>query len=50
MIYSPKKRSKNSEVVPKGRDENGQKRYLFGNQFFSHFSLIAKPQIHHIFF
>jgi hypothetical protein len=23
------------------RDENGRKRYLFGNQFFSRFSLIA---------
>jgi hypothetical protein len=24
-----------------GRDENGRKRYLFGNQFFCRFSLIA---------
>jgi hypothetical protein len=24
-----------------GRDENGRKRYLFGNQFFSRFSFIA---------
>jgi hypothetical protein len=24
-----------------GRDENGRKQYLFGNQFFSRFSLIA---------
>jgi hypothetical protein len=23
------------------RDENGRKRYIFGNQFFSRFSLIA---------
>jgi hypothetical protein len=31
-----------AKIVQKSRDENGRKRYLFGNQFFSRFSLIAK--------